>query len=138
MIQAFDNVFYLILHCLNLITYAYFLFRIFFIIDGVNEEYSTDKTTTYLWQFTAVTMLPMLLVGIYLIFRNNGINGTWLYFNLLFLMSLFQLILEVLVYTKRIYKDLGVKNSIIDVIAFGYLTVSSTILIIGLSEKIYI
>ena len=53
-------------------------------------------------------------------------------------MSLFQLILEVLVYTKRIYKDLGVKNSIIDVIAFGYLTVSSTILIIGLSEKIYI
>ncbi|SVE27714.1 uncharacterized protein METZ01_LOCUS480568, partial [marine metagenome] len=111
MIQAFDNVFYLILHCLNLITYAYFLFRIFFMIDGVNEEYSTDKTTTYLWHFTAVTMLPMLLVGIYLIFRNNGINGTWLYFNLLFLMSLFQLILEVLVYTKRIYKDLGVKNS---------------------------
>ena len=107
-------------------------------IDGANEEYSTDKTTTYLWQFTAVTMLPMLLVGIYLIFRNNGTNGTWLYFNLLFLMSLFQLILEVLVYTKRIYKDLGVKNSIIDVIAFGYLTVSSTILIIGLSEKIYI
>ena len=82
-------------------------------------------------------MLPLLLFGIYIFFREDGINGTWIYFNLLFVSSLFQFILELLVYFKIIYRDLGVKNSIIDLLAFGYLTISSAILITGLSAQIY-
>tara|TARA_B100000929_G_C15369859_1_gene373984 strand:+ start:203 stop:601 length:399 start_codon:yes stop_codon:yes gene_type:complete len=127
----------LVLHILNLLIYSFFLTRIFFFIEGIHLEYKTHKTATYLWQFTGVTMLPLLLFGIYIFFREGGINGTWIYFNLLFISSLFQFILELLVYFKIIYKDLGVKNSIIDLLAFGYLTISSAILITGLSSQIY-
>ena len=70
---------------------------LFFFIEGIHLEYKTHKTATYLWQFTGVTMLPLLLFGIYIFFREGGINGTWIYFNLLFISSLFQFILEHLI-----------------------------------------
>ena len=85
------------------------------------------------------------MIAIYILFR--GTEGTWLFFNLIFLQNLAALIINF--YSIKINK-LGVDDkistdslfhfqtsSIGEITIPGILTILSTILIYGLSDKIY-
>ena len=77
------------------------------------------------------------VMALYIMFvRPNGVEGTWGFFNLIFLQNLSAFIIGV--YSIKI-SDLGVteKTSIEGIIAPGILTVLSAILCYGLADKIY-
>ena len=76
-------------------------------------------------------------MGVYILFRPEGPTGTWVYFNLLFLIGLFQAIHDTLFYFRIIDKDLESKNSLFDVGVGFFFAISNAILIWGLSDKIY-
>ena len=69
--------------------------------------------------------------------RDGGVNGTWAFFNLVFVQNLMYLIFGI--YTIYINK-LGhtEKTNSEGVIAAGVLTILSAILTYGLADKIYI
>ena len=78
------------------------------------------------------------LFGIYILFRPNGPEGTWIFYNLFFLVTFVQLIYDLMFYFKFIDKDIGAKNSIVDLIFAFAAFIISVILIYGLSNKIYL
>ena len=78
-----------------------------------------------------------MLIGVYILFRPNGPEGTWGYYNFLFLVALFTLIYDFAYFFKLIDRDIGAKNSKMDLGFSIFLTVASTLLITGLSNKIY-
>ena len=76
--------------------------------------------------------------SLYIMFvRDGGVNGTWAFFNLVFVQNLMYLIFGI--YTIYINK-LGhtEKTNSEGVIAAGVLTILSAILTYGLADKIYI
>jgi hypothetical protein len=79
----------------------------------------------------------VFLMALYILFvRPNGVEGTWAFFNLVFVQNLCVLLANT--YSVMIDKT-GVKNNSIEaVIAPLIFTVLIAILIYGLSDKIYI
>ena len=78
------------------------------------------------------------LMAIYIMFvRDGGVNGTWGFFNLIFVQNLMYFLVGV--YTIYINK-LGhtEKTNSEGVVASAALTILSAVLIYGLSDKIYI
>ena len=76
-------------------------------------------------------------MGIYILLRPSGLSGTWIYFNLSFLLGLFQASYDAAFYFKLIDTETGAKNSLVDVIVGAFFLLTSIILILGLSDKIY-
>ena len=58
--------------------------------------------------------------------------------NFIFLTAMFNLIYDLSYYFKLIDKDIGAKNSRLDLVVSTFLTVGSAILILNLSNKIYL
>ena len=83
-------------------------------------------------------MAPFFLIGIYLIFRPNGPEGAWVYYNLIFINFVILSVYDAAVFLKKVDNDKGTKNSVTDLAGNTFTLISSIILILGLSNKIYI
>jgi len=118
--------------------FGVFSFRSLFAPDGMAKEFSMDKSSIYIIRVLGAFITPFFLIGVYLIFRPNGPEGAWAYYNLIFLLGLILSIYDTTFYLKGIDTDIGAKNSITDLIIGAFTLVASIILIIGLSDKIYI
>ena len=89
-------------------------------------------------RYVGTFIFGFVFMGIYILFRPNGPEGTWVFYNLFFLVAGAQLVYDLMFYFKFIDKNIGAKNSMIDLI-FSIVAFSiSVILIYGLSNKIYI
>ena len=96
-----------------------------------------DNTGAIMTRFFGAMFIGATLMALYIMFvRANGVNGTWGFFNLLFLQNLSAFIVGI--YTIKINK-LGhtEKTSIEGIIAPGVLTLLSAILCYGLADRIY-
>ena len=138
MIANFNGIFYLILNVLILLLFTIYVFRILFAPAGLAKEFNMDKSSIYIIRVLGAFITPFFLIGIYLIFRPNGPEGAWAYYNLIFLLGLILSIYDTTFYLKGIDTETGAKNSITDLIIGAFTLVASIILIIGLSDKIYI
>ena len=138
MIENFNGIYLLILHILMTILFGVFSFRSLFAPDGMAKEFSMDKSSIYIIRVLGAFITPFFLIGIYLIFRPNGHEGAWAYYNLIFLLGLILSIYDTAFFLKGIDTEIGAKNSITDLIIGAFTLVASIILIIGLSDKIYI
>ena len=118
--------------------FGVFSFRSLFAPDGMAKEFSMDKSSIYIIRVLGAFITPFFLIGVYLIFRPNGPEGAWAYYNLIFLLGLILSIYDTAFYLKVIDTETGAKNSITDLIIGAFTLVASIILIIGLSDKIYI
>ena len=65
-------------------------------------------------------------------------TGTWPYYNFIFLTAMFNLIYDLSYYFKIIDKDIGAKNSLLDLVVSTFLTIGTGILILNLSDKLYL
>ena len=137
MIENFNNIFYLILFILYLALIGFYTYRCLFDPSGMVKEFNTGKESIYLYRVIGTFTLAILITGIYILFRPAGPLGTWIYFNLAFLIALFQASYESAFYLKLIDKDISAKNSIFDVIVGFFFLIISIILILGLADKIY-
>lgn len=138
MIENFNNIYLLVLHILVLGLFSIYLFRIIFAPEGLVKEFNVDKSGIYLIRFIGTFAFGLVFMGFYILFRPNGPEGAWVYFNLFFIITTTQLLYESLYYFKLIDKDLDAKNSLVDLGVSLFAVTVSIILIFGLSDKIYI
>ena len=138
MIENFNNLLFLVLHLAIIGLLSIFLIRIFFFPQGIVKEYNVDQSGILPMRYVGTFIFGFVFMGIYILFRPNGPEGTWIFYNLFFLVATAQLIYDLMFYFKFIDKDIGAKNSIIDLTFSFAAFIISVILIYGLSNKIYL
>ena len=138
MIENFNNLLFLVLHLAIIGLLSIFLVRIFFFPQGIVKEYNVDQSGILPMRYVGTFIFGFVFMGIYILFRPNGPEGTWVFYNLFFLVATAQLIYVLMFYFKFIDKDIGAKNSIIDLTFSFAAFIISVILIYGLSNKIYL
>ena len=139
MIENFNGIFYLILNILILLIFSVYTFRILFAPAGIAKEFNVDKSGIFVIRYLGCFALATLFIGLWITFiRSEGPAGTWPYYNLIFLVAFFNLIYDLLFYFKIIDRDIGAKNSAVDLLVSAFLTISSGLLVLGLSDKLYL
>ena len=117
MIENFNGIFYLILNFLILLIFSVYTFRILFAPAGIAKEFNIDKSSIFVIRYLGCFALATLLVGLWISFiRSEGPIGTWPYYNLIFLVAFFNLIYDLSFYFKIIDRDIGAKNSVVDLL----------------------
>jgi len=135
MIDDFNGIFYLIVFIVHFLGYAFYAFQCVFNTKNFLDKYGVDHTGAIMTRFFGAFFIGSTLMAIEILLV--GTEGAWPFFVLIFLQNLSAFFIGI--YSIKINK-LGVneKTTIEGIIAPGILTILSTILIYGLSDKIYI
>ena len=135
MIENFNNIYLFILYVVFLGLIGVYCFRMWFYPSGVLKEFNIGKEGTYLVRVIGTFVFAFLFMGYtyYLDPLDLQVLG---YFST-FVSNWYCTSFIYAFYFKFIDKDIGAKNSIVDVLVGLFFVVGSIILIIGLSDKIY-
>ena len=137
MIEKFNGIILLVVFILHFIGYAVYGFRCVFGTKSFLDQYAMHDLWCYHDKIFGAMFIGSFIMAMYIMFvRSGGVDGTWGFFNLIFLQNLSAFVVGI--YTIKINK-LGhtEKTSIEGVIAPGVLTLLSAILCYGLADKIY-
>ena len=137
MIDKFGGVLYLIVFIVHFAAYAFYTFRCVFGTKAFIDQYAMGDGSAIMTRFFGSIFIGSVLMALYIMLvRPAGLEGTWAFFNLIFLQNLFAFFVGI--YSHKI-STLGVneKTSIEGIIAPGILTLLSAALTYGLSDKIY-
>ena len=137
MIDKFNGIFYLIIFLIHFIGIGAYSYQMIIGNQKFREKFEIDKTAATIMRMTGALFLGSFLMAIYIMFvRPNGVEGTWAFFNFVFVQNLCVFIVNT--YSIKIDKT-GVMNDTNEgVIAPLVFTILSAVLIYGLSDKIYI
>ncbi len=137
MIDKFNGIFYLILFIVHFIGIGVYSYQMIIGNKKFREKFEIDKTAATIMRMTGALFLGSFLMAIYIMFvRPNGVEGTWAFFNLVFVQNLCIFIVNT--YSIKIDKTGVMNDSNEGVIAPLVFTILSAVLIYGLSDKIYI
>ena len=136
MIEKFNGIIYLIIFLVHFIGTGVYAFQLIIGTKKFREKFDIDETATTMMRMTGALFLAAVLMAIYIMFiRPGGVEGTWAFFNLIFLQNL--CIFVVNTYSIKIDKT-GIKTGSNEgVIAPLVFTILSAILCFGLADKIY-
>ena len=134
MIDNFNGIIYFSIFIIHFLAYAVYAYRTVFDTKNFCDKYGMDHTAAIMTRFFGALFIGSTLMAIEILLV--GTEGTWPFFVLVFLQNLSAFFIGI--FAIKISK-LGVneKTSIEGIIAPGILTILSTILIYGLSDKIY-
>ena len=137
MIEKFNGIFYLILFITHFLGFGIYAYQMIINNKNFRAKFEMDETATPIMWMIGATFLGSLLMALYIMFiRPNGVEGTWAFFNLIFVQNVCILIVNT--YSIKIDKT-GIRNESNEgVIAPLVFTILSAVLIYGLSDKIYI
>ena len=138
MIAKFNNIFYLIIYVAHFGMLAFYATQLLVGTRKFMDKFGIDHTAAFMIRFLGAFFLAWILMAIYIMFvRPNGVEGTWAFFNLIFITHLIVTITNY--YSKNISK-LGVTDKFtgVGIIVPFILLIMSAILCYGLSDKIYI
>ena len=138
MIAKFNNIFYLIVFLAHFIGIAAYCFQTIVGTKKFMDKFGIDHTAAFMIRFLGAFFLAWILMALYIMFvRPNGVEGTWAFFNLIFITHLIVTITNY--YSKNISK-LGNTDKFTNegIIVPFVLLIMSAILCYGLSDKIYI
>ena len=138
MIEKFNNIFYLIIFIVHFAAYGVYAYKSVVGTKSFLKQYWMDVTGAGVVRFFGGFFIGSILMALYIMLvRNNGVEATWGFFNLvfvqnlvLFLVGFYNIYINKLGHTK--------KTSVEAVIAPGILTLLSAMLCYGLADKIYI
>ena len=137
MIVKFNGIFYLIIFLIHFIGIGAYSYQMIIGNQKFREKFEIDKTAATIMRMTGALFLGSFLMAIYIMFvRPNGVEGTWAFFNLVFVQNLCIFIVNT--YSIKIDKTGIMNDSNEGVIAPLVFTILSAVLIYGLSDKIYI
>jgi hypothetical protein len=137
MIDKFNSVFYLIVFLVHFIGVGVYAYQMIIGNKKFREKFEIDASAATIMRMAGALFLGSFLMAIYILFvRPNGVEGTWAFFNLVFVQNLCILIVNT--YSIKIDKTGVMNDSNEGVIAPLVFTILSAILIYGLSDKIYI
>ena len=137
MIEKFNGIIYLAVFIIHFICYGFYAYKCVFATQSFLDQNGVDKTGAIMTRFFGSLFIGSIVMALYIMFvRENGVDGTWGFFNLVFLQNLSAFIVGI--YAIKINK-LGhtEKTSIEGIIAPGILTLLSAILCYGLADRIY-
>lgn len=137
MIENFNSVFLLIMHCLLVLLSGIYSIRSLFFPMTMVKEFNLGNNSIYIIRILGAFVSTFFLVGLYLIFRDVGPDGAWTYYSMFFVVGVVMLIYDAGFYFKLFDKNLDSKNSLIDIFISVFTIVASVILISGLADKIY-
>tara|TARA_B100000029_G_C17522504_1_gene940435 strand:- start:405 stop:821 length:417 start_codon:yes stop_codon:yes gene_type:complete len=138
MIEKFNGIIYLLIFVIHFLVYAVYAFRTIVGTKSFMDQYNIDHSAAVMIRFFGAPFVGSVIMALYILFvRDGGVNGTWGFFNLIFVQNLMYFLVGV--YTIYINK-LGhnEKTNSEGVIASGALTILSAVLCYGLADKIYI
>ena len=138
MIAKFNGIIYLIIYVVHFGMLAFYAVQLLIGTRKFMDKFGIDHTAAFMIRFLGAFFLAWILMAIYLMcIRSNGVEGTWIFFNLIFITHL--LVFLTNIYSKNISK-LGVTDKFTNegIIVPFVLLVMSGILCYGLSDKIYI
>ena len=137
MIDKFNGVFYLIVFLVHFIGVGVYAYQMIIGNQKFREKFEIDASAATIMRMAGALFLGSFLMAIYILFvRPNGVEGTWAFFNLVFVQNLCILIVNT--YSIKIDKTGIMNDSNEGVIAPLVFTILSAVLIFGLSDKIYI
>ena len=138
MIDKFNNVFYLIIYLAHFIIVGSYAYQLVFDTKKFLKGRGVDKTATLITRFAGSFMIGIVLMAVYIAFiRSGGLNATWAFFNLVFIINVSILIINF--YSLKIDKTgLTRKTKDDGIYAPLILVILSAILCYGLAEKIYV
>ena len=138
MIEKFNNIFYLIIFLVHFAGIGMYAFQTIVGTKVFLKKFGIDKSGAIMVRFAGSFMLALFLMSIYVGFiRPGGLNATWTFFNLVFIMNVS--ILVVNFYTLKIDKTGLTKKTRNDgIYAPLVLVIISAILCYGLADKIYV
>ena len=137
MIENFNSVFLLIMHCILVLLSGIYSIRSLFFPMTMVKEFNLGNNSIYIVRILGAFVSTFFLVGLYLIFRDVGPDGAWTYYSMFFVVGVVMLIYDAGFYFKLFDKNLDSKNSLIDIFISVFTIVASVILISGLADKIY-
>ena len=136
MIEKFNGIFYLIVFIIHFLGFGVYAYKMIIDNEKFRAKFEIDETATVIMRMIGASFLGVLLMALYIMFiRPGGVEGTWAFFNLIFVQNLCIFIINT--YSIKIDKT-GIKNDSNEgVIAPLVFTILSAVLIYGLSDKIY-
>ena len=136
MIAKFNGIFYLIIFIVHFLGFGVYAYQMIIDNEKFRAKFEIDETATTIMRMIGASFLGVLLMALYIMFiRPAGVEGTWGFFNLVFVQNL--CIFVVNTYSIKINKT-GIKNDSNEgVIAPLVFTILSGILCYGLADKIY-
>ena len=138
MFEKFNNAFYLIIFLAHFIIVGVYAYQLVFDTKKFLKGRGVDKTATIITRFAGSFMVGIVLMAIYVAFiRSGGLDATWAFFNLVFIINVSILIINF--YSLRIDKTGLTKKTRDDgIYAPLALVIMSAILCYGLADKIYV
>ena len=137
MIDKFNGIFYLIIFLVHFIGTGVYAFQLIVGTKKFRERFQIDETASTIMRMAGALLIGWVVMALYIMFvRPNGVEGTWGFFNLIFIQNL--CIFLVNTYSIKIDKTGMKTDSNEGVIAPLVFTILSAILCYGLADKIYI
>ena len=138
MIDKFNGILYLIIFIVHFLGFGIYAYQMIINNKNFRAKFEMDETATPIMRMIGASFLGALLMALYIMFiRPGGVEGTWAFFNLIFVQNLCIFIVNT--YSIKINKT-GIKegtNHNEGVFAPLVFTILSAILCYGLADKIY-
>ena len=135
MIEAWGGILNLVLYAINMLGLGYYAFLTVFSPNTLVTRYDLGEKSVPIIRIVGSFVLPTVLLGVYIIFREGGPLGLWIFFIFNFLVVFCQVLLSWGTRLKIIDPDS--KTDVSDEIIGHVFLAISIILIIRLSDTIY-
>mgnify|MGYP005644418673 FL=1 len=135
MIEAWGGILNLVLYVLNMLGLGYYAFLTVFNPNTLVTRYDLGEKAVPIIRIVGSFVLPTVLLGVYIIFREGGPLGLWIFFVFNFLVVLCQVLLSWGTRLKIIDPDS--KTDVSDEIIGHVFLVISIVLLFRLSDTIY-
>ena len=135
MIEAWGGILNLVLYVLNMLGLGYYAFLTVFSPNTLVTRYDLGERSVPMIRIVGSFVLPTVLLGVYIIFREGGPLGLWIFFVFNFLVVFCQVLLSWGTRLKIIDPDS--KTDVSDEVIGHVFLVISIVLIFRLSDTIY-
>jgi len=135
MIEAWGGILNLVLYLISMLGLGYYTVLTVFSPNTIVTRYDLGEKSVPIIRIVGSFVLPTLIIGVWIIFRENGPLGCWIFFVFNFLVSLCQVILSWGTRLKIIDPDS--KTDVGDEVVGHVFVAIAAILIFRLSDTIY-
>ena len=135
MIEAWGGILNLFLYALNMLGLGYYAYLTVFNPNTLVTRYDLGEKAVPMIRIVGTFVLPTVLLGVYVIFREGGPLGLWIFFVFNFLVVFCQVLLSWGTRLKIIDPDS--KTDVSDEVIGHVFLVISIVLIFRLSDTIY-
>ena len=135
MIEAWGGILNLVLYTVNMLGLGYYAYLTVFNPNTLVTRYDLGEKAVPIIRIVGSFVLPTVLLGVYIIFREGGPLGLWIFFVFNFLVVFCQVLLSWGTRLKIIDPDS--KTDVSDEVIGHVFLVISIVLIFRLSDTIY-